>query len=404
MEELRLERRDDDRVIVSNSAGNEFAITADETLLAEVRSAVRSSRGVKGVNPAEIQRLIREGKTRDEVAELTGAEDADIERYEGPVLAERGFILNQAQSVPVRTDSKTEEEDLQKFGDVIVERLIGINAKHIDWSAWRDSDIGWMVALEFRSYDVDHRAVWSFDHRKRLLSPINADAVTLSKQNDPGDRLIPKLRAVDKTPEPADEIELPIIEVPDEEEPQQTHVSEEEYLRRQNIDHLAVTTTSDTPRDLGETQDLLEELRRRRGEREQQPSSSSSSNTNALFSAPGVSGGNFQDEDQRLSFAEDESEPQQPAAESARRPFDAARKADEPELFSDDAGSESVRERAEQRRSEQNSDSYGGNGHTEQTEEASRANDDGKRKKRGRAAIPSWDDILFGTRSEDDPA
>lgn len=92
MEELRLERRDGDRVIVSNSAGNEFAITADETLLAEVRSAVRSSRGVKGVNPAEIQRLIREGKTRDEVAELTGAEDADIERYEGPVLAERGLF------------------------------------------------------------------------------------------------------------------------------------------------------------------------------------------------------------------------------------------------------------------------------------------------------------------------
>jgi len=29
---------------------------------------------------------------------------------------------------------------------------------------------------------------------------------------------------------------------------------------------------------------------------------------------------------------------------------------------------------------------------------------DSSKRGRGRASIPSWDDILFGTRSEDDPA
>jgi hypothetical protein len=444
MEELRLERRDGDRVIVSNSSGNEFVLVADETLLTEVRSAVRSDRGVRSVNPAEIQRLIREGRSRDEVIDLTGADKEDVERYEGPVLAERNFILNQAYDVPVRTNKNSDQEDdaPQTFGTVLSERLIGINADGVRWSSWKDADAGWLIALEFRSHEVEHKATWSFNHRKRVLAPMNADAVTLSKQADPGDRLIPKLRAVDLAPEAADDQETDVEEESHQQsspadqqsaepsnasagaEAEEEPNSSADYERRRHIDDLAVARSEDEPRDLGETQDLLKELRRRRGEREnsqgESPTTDSSkSDANALFAAPGVTGkveddgaaaprstasteraaqnkqprndqeteldfGDFDDHEREQSGASDASQ----SAEQDSQPFDAARKAEERDLFAHEGQSQSVRERAEDKTGVP----------VQSSQESSR------QKKRGRAAIPSWDDILFGTRSEDDPA
>mgnify|MGYP003489682759 FL=1 len=197
MQELQFARREDDALIVTNDAGEQFRIAIDEYLISEMKQVARPQRSGPRVKPREIQSLIRAGKTRAEVVAATGADESDVERHEGPVLAERQHILDSALIVPVRAQGDHDDDTPQTFGGVINARLSGLGADTIVWTAWRDQTDGWMISLAFRSREVDHKAIWSFEHRKAILAPLTSDAVTLSQQGEVGDRLIPKLRAVD---------------------------------------------------------------------------------------------------------------------------------------------------------------------------------------------------------------
>jgi hypothetical protein len=391
MDELRVVRREDRALIVADEAGTEYRLLVDSSTLSDLRQLARQLSDGPKVSPRQIQALVRAGKTRAEITELTGAEDSDIDRYEEPVLAERRFILSTAQSVPVRTSPS--DQDDQKFGTVISERLIGLNAQNVTWVAWRDEEAGWMIGLDFDSYDVSHHAVWGFNHRKSVLSPLSPDAVNLSKQGDVGERLIPKLRAVDaenvtgrfesgafdhktlsaegdptppendpasgedasaRTPSPAAEAALraghpstgsiPIIEDPDA-----------EFVRRREIDMRAIKTSETQEIDLGQTADLLDALRKRRDDRDTPPT-------------------------HPLPVEEPDAAPVRDI-----RGHDAAPAHAVPAPKNEAANT--LQEPAEQSPPDRDSEPP--------------ATDPGKRK--GRTSIPSWDDILFGTRSEEDP-
>lgn len=393
MEELRLVRRDEQSLVVASESGEEFRLVVDDTVLAELRHLGRKARTGPRVNPREIQSLIRAGKSRAEVAETVGVEEEVIERYEEPVLAERRYILERAQAVPVRTDPVRLAQDEnavepERFGAVIGERLVALSAESTDWSSWRDEEAGWMIALDFVSHDVEHRAIWSFEHRKQILAPLTPDAVSLSKQGDVGDRLIPKLRAVDsgeadasgrfdaevfagEGTEPAEQ-DAAKPEAPEAEKPPLD--PEAEYERRRGIDQRAINTPQPELTDLGQTADLLDALRRRRGERDQalresvqQPAEPEAAPKSPASEPEAPADG---DRTERLAVVRGLTPVPTPKTEAPAPPAPkpsapAAAKPAEPETGDEQARS-------------------------------------GSRKRR--ASIPSWDDILFGTRSEDDPA
>lgn len=404
MEELRYERRDGDLIIVATERGTEYSLIADDSLLAEVRAVVRQQRGGAQVSPAEIQRLLREGSSHDEIVELTGADIEDIERYEPPVAAELAYILSSANAVQVRTNTRGDDAG-ETFGDVLKSRLDGLGAENVKWVTRKDRQQGWIVEVTFVAREVDHTATWSFDHRKNLLAPLNGDATELSKQGSVGDSLIPKLRAVQPQSR-AEQVQAPTTAEADS----QRHATREEdvheFERRQHIDEFAVRTSEDTPKDLGETQDLLQQLRRRRGKREH-------------------SRGNVNQEDLDLAF-----EGSDPAAAVTPLDFsglDDAEAADSAthgeEADNDTANISDTRparndiwanlSRKAAEKNDQDSPAASSTAAGSDFDaEASAPNSAGqsepegsaKPKKRGRASMPSWDDILFGTRSEDDPA
>lgn len=387
MEELRLVRREDRTLVVAAETGEEFRLIVDETVLTELRQLSRRESGPSRVSPREIQSLVRSGKSRAEIAELTGLEEADIERYEEPVLAERRYILELAQAVPVRTTQDETGGD-QLFGTVIAERLIGLGAEDTTWSSWRDEEAGWMVGLDFVSHDVTHRAVWTFDHRKGVLAPITPDAVILSKQGDVGDRLIPKLRAVDDVarterfdsdafdPEQLTaEFEADTDAAPESEFPRSGPVAPDhpstgsiptidmdaEFARRRSIDERAIKTPEPELPDLGQTADLLDALRRRRGERGgngEAQATQDAAPLNPPVPLPGFTEGAASSDTEAASDAETR-------GTSDTRPFEIVETA-----------------------SDSPDDTQSG----------------GTKRGKGRPAIPSWDDILFGTRSEEDPS
>ncbi|MBL5973323.1 MAG: DUF3071 domain-containing protein [Candidatus Leucobacter sulfamidivorax] len=405
MEELRLVRREDRTLVVATDAGEEFRLIVDDTVLAELRQLSRREQGPGKASPREIQSLVRAGKTRAEIAALTGLDEADIERYEEPVLAERRYILELAHAVAVRTSVDDGEE--QQFGVVIAERLIGLGADRIEWTSWRDEEAGWMVGLDFASHDVDHHAVWSFDHRKGVLGPITSDAVTLSKQGDVGDRLIPKLRAVDDmrqserfdsgafdpdqltaefdggSQEGDEGVHLSGPVAPDHPSTGSipTIDTDAEFARRRSIDERAIKTPEPELPDLGQTADLLDALRRRRGERSgADPATGATPASPRDTVNPPVPLPGFGDAD------DDHDDLDGTAARAGDDARDGAPDpADSGAADSDGAGPAG-------------GDADGGD------PDGSGDQVSGSRRSKGRPSIPSWDDILFGTRSEEDPS
>ena len=414
MEELRMVRRDDRSLVVASESGEEFRLVVDDTIFAELRAlSRRSSNREVAVKPREIQALIREGKSREEVVEITGLTEDDIERYEEPVLAERRYVLERAQAVPVRTG--TGEEGSEQFGTVISERLETLGAEQVAWDSWREPENGWMVALEFASHGVDYRAVWGFEHRKAVLEPLTPDAVNLSKQGEVGDRLIPKLRAVD-TPEGASEFEAHTFEDDaDDTADLSTQVDrvsaehpagtpsgeldeEAEFARRRDIEQRAISTSVEEENNLGHTADLLDALRRRRGERESTLHTTQEADTDQPEA--GLAEPTPAEQNDSAAQSPPEARPvtrhrlrfDLPAGSrsSSSREHDAevtARESKSPEAASSDTDDAAALFETEADTAE-----------PQQTPEAER----GGRTKR-RASIPSWDDILFGTRSDEDP-
>jgi hypothetical protein len=186
-------------LVLATESGTRFALPIDDVLHREIRRATRQGETVTqklAASPRDIQAQIRAGLTAPEVAELLGIGVDDVIRFEGPVLAEREHIIGQALAVPVLIGSEVEPDAQPTFGTAIRAKLADLEATAERWASWKD-DSGWIVKLEFTANEVEHDARWSFDPRRSALAPLNADATQLSRQGSLPEGLIPRLRAVD---------------------------------------------------------------------------------------------------------------------------------------------------------------------------------------------------------------
>ena len=275
MEQLKVIGTEDDKLILATESGERFSLDVDDVLRGELRKARRErdpeAQGARP-SPREIQSHIRSGLSAREVAELLGARVEDVVRFEGPVLAEREHIVGQALAVPVLLGGDFEGDGHTTFGSAVRTKLAEAGALGERWTSWKEHT-GWIVKLEFTSNDIGHDARWSFDPRRSTLSPLNADAIQLSRQGSLPEGLIPRLRALE-TPSKDDSRfdsgafgprRLPDadIETPDLPAPAAPAVQEAAIKR---ASEPTVVTSA-------ETADLLEALRRRRGQREPLPGS-----------------------------------------------------------------------------------------------------------------------------------
>ncbi len=193
MRELRVVDVDDATIVAVDESGEEFRVALDDALIARLRTA-RSEGLVVKVSPREIQALIRAGLSPADVVRVSGATLDDVERYEGPVLAERDYVLTSALATTVVSDDGF---PAGAFGTHVRSRLESLGAHEQRWVAWKDPSEGWIVKVEFTSKNIDHDARWSFDPRRSSLVPMNADAGTLSQRGEVDSGMVPRLRAVD---------------------------------------------------------------------------------------------------------------------------------------------------------------------------------------------------------------
>lgn len=330
MQELRVIGVENGALIVSSDDGERFSIPIDEVLQSRLRQSTPDTSVGRKLSPREIQEQIRSGMSAQDVASVTGMPVEHIEKYEGPILAEREHIVTSALDVAVHTALETGPAGGMSFGTAIRTRLGAINAINERWASWKDPATGWVVKLSFTADQIDHDARWSFDPRRLSLSPLNSEATTLSQQGEVPAQLVPRLRAVSPS--------SPSSEASRFDSGAFAPVTEEVAPSR-----FAPQRPQPLQADSNQTADLLDALRRRRGERE----SASYADDEDVSRAAHPSTGSIRIVDVPMPdvVEEDELRPTLP------QPTVAPAKA-----------------------------------------------------RKGRTAMPSWDDIVFGARSDDDPA
>ncbi len=347
-------------LLVASDDGTRFRVPVDESVQTRLRQSVPDQGSGRKLAPKEIQAHIRAGMSAQDVAAITGVAVEYIQRFEGPVLAEREFVIESALAVHVHTASDVDPLGQGKtFGIAIRERMRDLGGVNERWASWKDVSSGWIVKLSFTAREIEHDARWQFEPRKRALAPLNSEAIALSQQGDAGGILIPRLRAVAPSSQASDQARFDSGAF----EPQPRAGESDRSSVATEVDagepELAATGPLLEPVPFGrmaqreaeatqsgnQTADLLEALRRRRGERER---------------------ANFDDDAELTDLAA-----QHPLTGSIRLvdvPHDG---------FLSEPVSGSPRATAPQ---------------------------PGVKSKKGRATMPSWDEIVFGARPDDDLA
>jgi hypothetical protein len=331
MQELHVIGVDNGALLVADDDGTRYRIAVDEVLQANLRQSLPDQGSGPKLSPREVQAHIRSGMSAHDVSAITGAPLEYIQRFEGPVIAEREFVVRSALAVPVRMAGDVDPLSSGKtFGTAIRERLHELGALGERWASWKEQGGSWIVKLAFTSNAIDHDARWQFDPKKQSLAPLNAEAISLS-QGEASAPLIPRLRAVSHPDEPdTARFDSGAFQVDDSALPETAPVPRPIPIGRMQPEE---------PAHGNQTADLLEALRRRRGERE------------------------------AASFDEDESRAAHPSTGSIRVvdvPLDPTPMEATPQR---DTGSQPR-----------------------------------VKKEKARVSMPSWDEIVFGARPDDDPA
>ena len=190
MPELRVVAVSNDgtRLVLKAADATEYTLPIDERL----RAAVRGDRPRLGqieieveshLRPRDIQARIRAGASAEEVAQLAGIPVDRVRRFEGPVLAERAFMAERARKTPVRRPGENAGPQL---GEAVQERLLirGAEKDTVQWDSWRRDDGTWEVMLVYRVAGEPHAASWTYDPPRRLVQAVDDEARSLIGESD----------------------------------------------------------------------------------------------------------------------------------------------------------------------------------------------------------------------------
>ena len=182
MHDLRLVAVTPERthLVLEDDDNEQFRVPIDERLTAVMRRD-HSRPGQLEIaldsplTPRDIQARVRSGQSAQDVAAACGMPLARIERYAGPVLAEREHVAEQAMAAPSRRQSGGTAPTL---GDQVAARLRDLHVADdsVAWDAWRTDEDRWTVQLSYLAAARERVALWVFDPRGKVLLPDNDEA------------------------------------------------------------------------------------------------------------------------------------------------------------------------------------------------------------------------------------
>jgi hypothetical protein len=192
MQDLTLVGLNEDRtkLLLVSDAGEEYTLAADAKLLAALRGdharlGQLEIQMESTLRPRDIQARIRAGDSPETVAAAAKTTVDRIMGFATPVLAERAHIAERAQQSSVRR--KAGEGPARLLGDAVSDRLRerNIDPETVEWDSWRRDDGRWMLVADYRSGENPHHAEFIFDVPGRYVVADDDEARWLLGEHTP---------------------------------------------------------------------------------------------------------------------------------------------------------------------------------------------------------------------------
>ena len=190
MTELRLDGKTEDGSHLSlvDTDGNNYSLRISDTLRATVNqprlTSVPAMDAVETISVKEIQRRLRAGDSFEQIAREGQTTVDKVERFSGPIMQEREYILENARNLIMRKD--IHRIDLT-FRDVVLAKLAarGVDTDEVSWNTWRQPDGTWHIELHYPNRDGNGIATWNFDLSRRALDASDDNGAWLIDEEAP---------------------------------------------------------------------------------------------------------------------------------------------------------------------------------------------------------------------------
>jgi len=190
MTELRLDGKTDDGSHLSlvDTDGNNYSLRISDTLRATVNqprlTSVPAIDAVETISVKEIQRRLRAGDSFEQIAREGQTTVDKVERFSGPIMQEREYILENARNLIMRKD--IHRIDLT-FREVVLAKLAarGVDTDEVSWNTWRQPDGTWHIELHYPNRDGNGIATWNFDLSRRALDASDDNGAWLIDEEAP---------------------------------------------------------------------------------------------------------------------------------------------------------------------------------------------------------------------------
>jgi hypothetical protein len=146
---------DNQKLVLVSAAGDEFTLAVDAKLRSTLRGGATGTGQLEikmesTLRPRDIQARIRAGESPESVAAAAQTTLDRIMGYATPVLAERAHVADRAQRASVRR--KSADGPSRILGDAVAEQLRSRNVDpgSVEWDAWRREDGRWTLVADYR--------------------------------------------------------------------------------------------------------------------------------------------------------------------------------------------------------------------------------------------------------------
>ncbi len=179
MREMTFVAINGDTLVMSDADGGRYSLPLSQDLRTALREA-STSRGQgeekTEYRPKDIQQLLRAGSTVEEICELSSLPPSHVERYEGPVIAERNWAIESAHGFVIGHSS-----DSPTLGELVINRLATRNITDVEWDAVRQGTAPWHVIARYSAGGAPVEARWEADLSSRTARALDDESRWLSE-------------------------------------------------------------------------------------------------------------------------------------------------------------------------------------------------------------------------------
>lgn len=172
MTDLRFVGRTEDgtQLELADTEGNSYFVRISDNLRAMVNQprlvAVTPSEDRVTFSVKDIQSRLRNGESAASIAATTDWSLDKIERFSGPIMQERAYIIGLALATSLRRESTSPTLMTATISQL---QPRGVDMQEVDWNTHRNKDGSWTIFLNYPTSNGTSEAMWNFNQESRTL-------------------------------------------------------------------------------------------------------------------------------------------------------------------------------------------------------------------------------------------